>query len=127
MKVRAAITLLSIALGLGGTGCGTTSNSPSSSSSSTGFTGASGGSPMLTWTSDGNPLVPLCPVTSTTTNCVSSYTIHDKTTGGMVTVKITYTSYGPVDPTHSYEIRVNGFDGNGTPISSPYAGFSASQ
>ena len=126
MKVRAAITMLSIALGLGGTGCGTTSSSPSSGSSSPpGFTGASG--LMLTWASDGNPLVPFCPAASAPTNCVSSYTIHDKTTGDIVTVAITSASYGPVDPTNSYEMRVNGLDGNGRPISSPYVAFPASQ
>jgi hypothetical protein len=116
MKVRAAIMMLSIVLGLGGTRCGTISRS----ASSPGFTGASGFSPMLTWASDGNPLVPFCTATAAPTHCVSSYR-------AIVTVAITSTSYGPVDPNNSYEIRVNGFDGKGKPISSPYAAFPASQ
>jgi hypothetical protein len=78
---------------------------------------------MLTWNNNGNSLVPFCPSTAAPSNCISNYTIRNATTSVTVTVDITATSYGPIDLADSYEIRVNGFDGNGNPISSPYAAF----
>ena len=117
MKLHAATAILTLAhLSLGGCGSGPTR----SSSSPPNLPGSSAAQPMLVWKNTGNSLVPVCPSTTARSNCLSNYTIRNANTGATVTVAITATSYGPVDLASSYEIRVNGFDGKGNPISSPY-------
>jgi len=125
LKIRAAataISALSLALGLSMGGCG--SKATQSSSVAPNIPPTSATVPALAWKNNGNPLVPFCSSTNPI-NCVSSFTIRDVTTGATVTVAITASSYGPVSPGDSYEIRVDGFDGDGNPISSPYAAFPA--
>lgn len=131
MKVRVGAALLTLVLGLGITGCG---SGPSTSSfappppTGGGSTGATGSPTPLTWANDGNLSVPPCPDIAPF-DCVSNYSILDTTSGATVTVAITETSYMPptVNLTDSYEIRVNGYDGKGDPLSSPYVAFPAAQ
>jgi hypothetical protein len=73
---------------------------------------------VISWSSDGNPLVPVC--NGATQNCKKDITILDKTTGTEVTVAITAMNYIASNPNDSYVVRVNGFDGQGNSISSAY-------
>lgn len=127
MKTRvgiAAISALSLSLGAGGCGSRTiqSASSPSSPSSPSPPT-ASAQTTAFAWKDDGNSLVPVCSSTTAPINCISNFTIRDVNTGTTVTVPITANSYKPVDPSDPYEIRVDGFDGDGNPISSPYTAF----
>jgi hypothetical protein len=73
---------------------------------------------LISWTGDGNPLVPVC--NGATQNCKKDITVLDKTTGAEATVPITTLSYAAPNPNDSYAVRVNGFDGQGNSISSEY-------
>jgi len=56
-----------------------------------------------------------------TANCKSSITVHDITLNTDTLLPVNYTSYPVPNPSDSYEVRVNGYDWQGLPISSPYA------
>jgi hypothetical protein len=73
---------------------------------------------IISWSSDGNPLVPLC--NGRKVNCKNDITVLDKTTGQEVAVPITTLSYTISNPSDSYAVRVNGFNGRGARISSEY-------
>jgi hypothetical protein len=73
---------------------------------------------LISWSSDGNPLVPVCG--AATQNCKLNFTVLDETTGATVNLPITATSYMAPNSTDIYEVRVNGFDGQGNGISSQY-------
>jgi hypothetical protein len=122
MRTRVSAAILALASGLTLAGCGSGAMQSSTSTQSP-FPVSSNSPPPLTWNTSGNLLVPFCTPTATPSNCLSDYNIRDTNTGATVTVAITATSYDPPIPTDSYQIRVNGFDGDGDPISSPYAAF----
>jgi hypothetical protein len=67
---------------------------------------------------DGNPMVPVCG--ATLANCKQGYTVRDLTTGAVVTLPVTATSYTPPSASDTYEIQANGYDWQGLPISSVY-------
>lgn len=73
---------------------------------------------VYTWTSDGNPNVPTCG--TVLKNCLSSYTILDVTLGKTQTLSLGTFSYTAPNPNDPYELRVNGYDGQGNQISSVY-------
>jgi hypothetical protein len=66
---------------------------------------------------DGDPRVPFC--NGGMKNCQDHYTIHDKTTGAVSTLPITKTLFTP-PTTDLYEIRAEGYDNDGLPISSAF-------
>lgn len=74
---------------------------------------------LITWQSDGNPLVPVCPATSPA-NCKSSITIRDVTQNTEAVLPITAQKYTAHSATDTYEVCVNGYDWQGLPISSPW-------
>jgi len=95
------------------TGCGSSRTSTPSSSEQPQPT-----SLLITWSSDGNPLVPVC--NGATQNCKKDLTVLDKTNGAEVTVAITASNYTAPNAGDTYAVRVNGFDGEGNSISSEY-------
>jgi hypothetical protein len=111
--VMAALVFAALA---GGAGCGSSPASKPSSLSESG--GSNPTSLLITWSSDGNPLVPVC--NGATQNCKSDITVLDKTTGAEVTIPITSSSYTAPNSNDSYAVRVNGFDGQGNSIASEY-------
>jgi len=112
MKRLALAVLMVVAL-VGGAGCGSSPASKSTSLSESEPT-----SLLITWSSDGNPLVPVC--NGATLNCKKDITVLDQSTGAAVTVPITSSSYTAPNPSDSYAVRINGFDGQGNSISSQY-------
>lgn len=111
---RWALTAVVSAILVSGLGCGV-------SSPNTAFVESKTTSPtslLITWSSDGNPSVPVC--NGATQNCKQNFTVLDQTTGATVTVPITAMSYTAPNPNDSYAVRVNGFDGQGNSISSAY-------
>jgi hypothetical protein len=74
---------------------------------------------LISWSSDGNHLVPVC--NGATQNCKKDFTVLNKTTGEEVTLPITALSYTASNPSDTYSVKVNGFDGQGNSISSSYA------
>jgi len=99
----------------GGAGCG---SNPAAKSSSLTESGPKTTSLLISWSSDGNPLVPVC--NGATQNCKNDITVLDKTTGAEVTLPITASSYTATAPNDTYAVRVNGFDGLGNSIASEY-------
>lgn len=72
----------------------------------------------ISW-NDGNPLVPVCPVTQPS-NCKNGYTVLDQTTGVIVaTLPVTTMSYLAPDASHQYAVEAIGYDWQGNSISSP--------
>lgn len=114
MKSLVIAALMFAALA-GGAGCGT---KPASKPSSLTESGSNPTSLLISWSSDGNPLVPVC--NGATQNCKNDITVLDKTTGAEVTVPITASSYTAPNANDSYAVRVNGFDGQGNSIASEY-------
>jgi hypothetical protein len=112
MKGVVLAALLCAALGVG-VGCGSNSASKSTSLEESKPTPL-----LISWSSDGNPLVPVC--NGATQNCKKDITVLDKTTGVEVTVPITASSYTAPNANDSYSVRVNGFDGQGNSIASEY-------
>ena len=74
---------------------------------------------VITWTSDGNPGVPVC--SAQQANCVAAIQIEDLSTGVVVNVPATAVSYTAPSTTDKYQVRVTGFDGGGRAIYSIYA------
>lgn len=74
---------------------------------------------VITWTSNGNPGVPVCGVQQS--NCVTAIQIEDLSTGVLVNVPATAVSYTAPSTTDKYRVRVTGFDGSGRAIYSVYA------
>ena len=74
----------------------------------------------ITWTGDGNPLVPICG--ADLVNCKSSLTVHDDklNTDAVLPLPVISNAYSAPNPADTYEVRVNGYNGQGLPISSPY-------
>jgi hypothetical protein len=99
---------------MGGAGCGVSVSK--SMSSNMGLPKSS--TLAISWSTDGNPLVPVCG--TATQNCKSNITVLDETTGVAVSLPITATSYTASNPNDTYDVRVNGFDGEGNSISSQY-------
>jgi len=73
---------------------------------------------VISWSSDGNPLVPVC--NGRKLNCKKDLTVLDRTTGQEITVPIIASSYTISNPNDSYAVRVNGYNGRGVSISSEY-------
>ena len=73
------------------------------------------GSQLITW-KDGDSLVPVCG--SKLVNCRVSFTVHNSTTDSTVTIPITQTNYMAPNSTDAFEVRTNGYDWTGAPISS---------
>jgi hypothetical protein len=105
--VLAAALLLSLAAC--GTGNGSSLNPP---------TAPKGNSLLITWSSDGNPLVPICD--ADLANCKASITVLDQTTGVATNVPIGSNAYYAPNSTDTYQVRVNGYDWKGLAISSAY-------
>jgi|ERR1700758_1783100 hypothetical protein len=74
-------------------------------------------SQLITW-NDGDPLVPVCG--SELVNCKVSFTVHNRTTDSVVIIPITQTSYMAPNTADTFEVRTNGYDWTGAPISSDY-------
>ena len=81
-------------------------------------TGSSSVPFLISWQSDGNPIVPVCGISLM--NCKISITILDKTTGATTTVPVTTYSVTVPNAADTYEARTDGYDYTGTAISSPY-------
>ena len=111
---RLVLAALAVAALMSGAGCGISAPKATSEISKP----ALPMSLLISWTSDGNPLVPVCG--TETLNCKLNITVLDKTTGATVSLPINATSYTAPNPNDSYEVRVNGFDGLGNSISSTY-------
>jgi hypothetical protein len=73
---------------------------------------------VISWQSNGNPGVPVCG--SVLKNCWNGYTVLDMTTEKSANLDTTVVSFTAPTMTDTYEIRVNGYDLNGDPISSKY-------
>jgi hypothetical protein len=97
-----------------GTGCGVSAPKATSESSKPTLPT----SLLISWSTDGNPLVPVCG--TATQNCKVNITVLDVTSGATVSLPITATSYMAPNPNDTYQVRVNGFDGQGNSISSQY-------
>jgi hypothetical protein len=98
-----------LALTACGTGNGSSLNPP---------TGPKSSSLLITWDSDGNPLVPTCG--ADLTNCKASYTVLDQTTGVATILPISSRAYSAQNPADTYAVCVNGYDWQGLAISSSY-------
>ena len=72
----------------------------------------------ITIGSNGNPSVPPCQ--TKLVDCVSSLQVLDKTTGVSYSIAPTATSYLAPGATDTFEVRVTGYDGSGTLITSTY-------
>jgi hypothetical protein len=114
MKRLTAALLLSVPLI--SVGCGI--SVPKTTAAQESGQGSNPTSLLITWSTDGNPLVPVC--NGATQNCKKDITVIDQTSGATVTVPITAVSYTAPNPNDTYAVRVNGFDGQGNSISSAY-------
>jgi hypothetical protein len=112
---RLFLAALAIAALMSGAGCGTSAPKATSETSKPTLPTSS---LLISWTSDGNPLVPVCGTTMQ--NCKLNITVLDKTTGTTVSLPITATSYSAPNSNDTYEVRVYGFDGQGNSISSTF-------
>jgi hypothetical protein len=72
----------------------------------------------LTWTDDGNPLIPVCGLTLN--NCKLRYELLDVSTGITVYIPLSATSYEVKSSIDTYKLRVAGYDGSGNYIVSSY-------
>jgi hypothetical protein len=102
--------VLATALLLGLAGCG-------GGGSMAGVSPSAAAPKPFVW-NDGNPSVPVCGLTLT--NCKRGYTVRDLITGAVVTLPTTATSYTPLSASDTFEIRADGYDWQGLPISSAY-------
>ena len=73
---------------------------------------------LITWKTNGNPLVSAC--THPLKNCISGITVLDRNTEQAIQLRPTAVSYMAPNANHTYEIRVNGYDLKGHTISSKY-------
>jgi hypothetical protein len=98
--------LITTALLFGLVGCGTNSDTPPPVVHKL----------LITW-DDGDTGRPVC---GNPVDCKSGYTVHDKTTGKTADVPIGTLEYMAPTDLDTYEVRTNGYDNQGQPISSPY-------
>jgi hypothetical protein len=111
---RLVLAALAFAALMSGAGCGISAPKATSETSKPTLPT----SLLISWSTDGNPLVPVCG--TATQNCKLNITVLDETTGATVNLPITATSYTASNPNDTYQVRVNGFDGLGNSISSTY-------
>jgi hypothetical protein len=71
----------------------------------------------ITWTDDGNKLVPVCQ--TTLANCKSSLMVIDTTTSTRTNLPITALAYTAPNAADTYEVHVLGYDGQGNSLESP--------
>lgn len=111
---RALITTLLLGL----VGCGTNPSSTSSTPTPPVTPPPPVAAPYRISWDDGDPGKPVCAIPSA--DCKAYFVVHDKTTGDVWDVPIGTTFYVAATDLDEYEVRTDGYDDQGQPISSPW-------